>query len=67
MIAMDLASGLPRTSRGYDAVWVIVDRLIKAVYFLLIKKMYSTVRLAELYVNQIVCLRGVLMSIVSDR
>ena len=51
MIATDLVSGLPRTSRGYDAVWVIVDRLIKAVYFLLIKKMYSTVRLAELYVN----------------
>ena len=51
MIAIDVVSGLPRTFRGYDTIWVIVDRLIKVAYFLLIKKMYSTVRLAELYVN----------------
>ena len=29
MIAMDFVSGLPRTSSGYDAIWVIVDRLTK--------------------------------------
>ena len=27
MIAMDFISGLSRTSSGYDAIWVIVNRL----------------------------------------
>ena len=67
MIAMDFVSGLPRTSSGYDAIWVIVDRLTNTAHFLPVKKMYSTDRLARLYVNQIVCLYGVLVSIVSDR
>ena len=67
MIAMDFVSGLPRTSSGYDASWVIIDRLPKTAHFLPIKKMYSTVRLAKLYVNRIVCLHGVPVSIVSDR
>ena len=67
MIAMDFVSGLPRTSSGYDAIWVIVDRLTKTAHFLPIKNTYSTDRLARLYVSQIVCLHGVLVSIVSDR
>ena len=66
MIAMDFVSGLPHTSSGYDAIWVIVDRLTKTVHFLPIKMTYSTDRLAKLYVNRIVCLHEVLMSIVSD-
>ena len=67
MIAMDFVSGLPRISSGYDAIWVIVNRLTKTAHFLPIKKTYSTDRLAKLYVNRIVCLHGVPLSIVSDR
>ena len=67
MIAMDFVSGLPHTSNGYDVIWVIVDRLTKSAHFLPIKKTYSTDRLARLYVIQIVCLHGVLVSIVFDR
>ena len=67
MIAMDFVSGLPRTSSDYDAIWVIVDRLTKIAHFLPIKKTYFTDRLVRLYVNRIVCLHGVPVSIVSDR
>ena len=67
MIATDFVSGLPRTSSGYDAIWVIVDRLTKTSHFLPIKKTYSTDRLARLYVNRIICLHGIPVSIVSDR
>ena len=42
---MDFVSGLPRTSSGYDAIWVIVDRLTKTAHVLPIKKTYSTDRL----------------------
>ena len=34
MITMDFVSSLPRTSSGYDAIWVIVDRLTKMAHFL---------------------------------
>ena len=67
MIAMDFVTGLPRTTGGFDSVWVIVDRLTKSAHFLPVKKTYSTDRLARLYVNRIVCLYGVPMRIVSDR
>ena len=33
-IAMDFVSGLPRSSRGHDAIWVIVDRLTKSAHFI---------------------------------
>jgi len=36
-ITMDFVSGLPRGRGGSDAVWVIVDRLIKAAPFLAMK------------------------------
>ena len=67
MIAMDFVSGLPRTSSGYDAIWVIIDRLTKTAHFLPIKKTYSADRLARLYISRIVCLHGVPVSIVSDQ
>ncbi|GJU50660.1 putative reverse transcriptase domain-containing protein [Tanacetum coccineum] len=37
-ITMDFVSGLPRTSSGYDTIWVIVDRLTKSAHFLPMKK-----------------------------
>ena len=67
MIAMGFVSGLPCTYCGYDAIWVIVDRLTKTAHFLPIKKTYSTNRLARLYVNRIVCLHRVPVSIVSNK
>ena len=66
MIAIDFISGLPHTSSGYDAIWVIVNRLTKSAHFLP-KKTYTIDKLARLYINQIVCLHGVPESIVSDR
>jgi IS30 family transposase len=64
---MDFIVGLPRTSMGYDSIWVIVDRLTKVAHFILVKTTYSGAQLAELYMAQIVCLHDVPKKIVSDR
>ena len=66
-IAMDFVSSLPLTQRKHDSVWVIVDRLTKLTYFIPIRIDYYMDRLAELYVDEIMRLHGVSLSIVSDR
>ncbi|GJU38997.1 putative reverse transcriptase domain-containing protein [Tanacetum coccineum] len=66
-ITMDLVMKLPRSSSGYDAIWVIMDRLTKSAHFLPIRKDYKTERLARIYINEIVARHGVPVSIISDR
>ena len=65
-ITMDFVSGFPLTQRKHDAVWVIVDRLTKSTHFLSIRLDYSMDRLADLYVNEIVILHGIPISIESN-
>ncbi|CAL2265878.1 unnamed protein product [Prunus armeniaca] len=67
LITMDFVFKLPRTSKGHDGIWVIVDRLTKSAHFLPIKETYSLSRLAKLFVDEIVRLHGAPVSIVSDR
>ena len=64
---MDFVTKLPRAPKGYDAIWVVVDRLTKSAHFLPIKETYSMERLAKLYIDEIVTRHVVLLSIVSDR
>ena len=66
-ITMDFVTGLPRTQRQHDAIWVIVDRLTKIAHFLPINVEDSLEKLVELYVDEIVRLHGVTVSIVSDQ
>ena len=63
---MDFVVRLPRTRAGFDAIWVIVDKLTKSAHFLLVRTKFSLDCLAELY-NEIVRLHGVPVTIVSDR
>ena len=46
---------------------MIVDRLTKSAHFIPVRIDYSMDRLAELYIDEIVRLHGVSLSIVSDR
>ncbi|GKA70664.1 putative reverse transcriptase domain-containing protein [Tanacetum coccineum] len=64
---MDLVTKLPRSNSGYDAIWVIVDRLTKSAHFLPIHEDYKTEKLARIYINEIVARHGVPVSIISDR
>ena len=64
---MDFVVGLPKTQKGYDSIWVIVDRLTKVAHFLPVRTNYGGEKLAQLYVDNIVKLHGVPSRIVSDR
>ncbi|XP_042958074.1 uncharacterized protein LOC122293600 [Carya illinoinensis] len=60
-------SGFPKAPGGQDAAWVIIDRLSKSAHFIPVQMTYSTEKLAELYVREIVRLHGIPSKIVSDR
>ncbi|CAB4286690.1 unnamed protein product [Prunus armeniaca] len=67
---MDFVFKLPRTSRGsigHEGIWMIVDQLTKSAHFLPIKETYSLMKLAKLFVDEIMRLHGAPVSIVSNR
>jgi len=64
---MDFIVGLPRSPRGNNAIWMIVDRLTKSAHFIPFRVGQSTEALAEKYMQEIVRLHEIPVSIVSDR
>jgi hypothetical protein len=66
-ISMDFVRALPKTVKGFDSIWVIIDQLTKSAHFVLIKTGMSVATLAEIYIEQIVRLHGIPSCIVSDR
>ena len=47
---MDFIVGFPRTQKGYNSIWVVVDRLTKVAHFIPVNTTYCGARLAELYI-----------------
>ncbi|GJY41675.1 putative reverse transcriptase domain-containing protein [Tanacetum coccineum] len=64
---MDFITKLPKTSSGYDTIWVIVDRLTKSAHFLPMKENDSMDRLTRLYLKEVVSRHRMSVSIISDR
>ncbi|GKD65925.1 putative reverse transcriptase domain-containing protein [Tanacetum coccineum] len=58
-ITMDFITKLPKTSSGYNTIWVIVYRLTKSAYFLPMKETDSMERLTRLYLKEVVSRHGV--------
>ncbi|GKB86209.1 putative reverse transcriptase domain-containing protein [Tanacetum coccineum] len=66
-ITMDFITKLPKSSQGFDTIWVIVDRLTKSAHFLPIRENDPLDKLARLYLNRIVARHGIPASIIYDR
>jgi hypothetical protein len=66
-ISMDFIIGLPLTSRKFNSIWVIIDRLTKSAHFILVHTFYRAEKYAELYVSRILCLHGMSKTIIFDR
>ncbi|GJZ64555.1 reverse transcriptase domain-containing protein [Tanacetum coccineum] len=65
-ITMDFIMNFPRSSSGYDTIWVIVDRRTKSAHFLAIREDYKMKKLARLYIDEIIARHGVPVSIIFD-
>jgi len=63
---MDFIVGLQKITRTHDSIWVIVDRLTKTAHFILVHTTHTVKKYAKIYLDHIVCLHGVLKTIISD-
>ena len=66
-ISMDFIVGLPKTSKGFYSIWVIVDHLTKQAHFLPIRTEYPAICYAKLYIDHIMSFHGVPKTNISDR
>ncbi|GJX41842.1 putative reverse transcriptase domain-containing protein [Tanacetum coccineum] len=66
-ITMDFVTKLPKTSQGYDTIWVIVDRLTKSAIFTPMRETDPLDKLARMYLKEVVTRHGIPVSIICDR
>nr|GFA53224.1 putative reverse transcriptase domain-containing protein [Tanacetum cinerariifolium] len=65
-ITMDFVTKLPKSSQGYDTIWVVVDRLTKSTIFTPIKETDPMDKLARIYLKEVVTAHEIPVSIISD-
>ncbi|GKC63021.1 putative reverse transcriptase domain-containing protein [Tanacetum coccineum] len=51
-ITMDFVIQLPKSSQGYDTIWVIIDRLTKSAIFIPMKETDPMEKLARMYLKE---------------
>ncbi|GJX76356.1 putative reverse transcriptase domain-containing protein [Tanacetum coccineum] len=63
----NIATYLPKSSQGYDTIWVIVDRLTKSAIFVPMRKTDPMEKLARMYLKEVVTRHGIHVSFICDR
>ncbi|GKE06417.1 putative reverse transcriptase domain-containing protein, partial [Tanacetum coccineum] len=53
-IIMDFITKLPKSSQGYDTIWVIVDRITKSAIFVPMRETDPMEKLARMYLKEVV-------------
>ena len=66
-VTMDFITQLPKTTRGYDAIFVVIDKFTKMVHLMPTTTQATAAQTAKLYADHVWKLHGVPEVVVSDR
>ncbi|GKG13935.1 reverse transcriptase domain-containing protein, partial [Tanacetum coccineum] len=64
---MDFVTKLPKSSQGYDTIWVIVDHLTKFAIFIPMKETDPLEKLVRMYLKEVVTRHRIPVSIICNR
>nr|GEU57190.1 putative reverse transcriptase domain-containing protein [Tanacetum cinerariifolium] len=66
-IMMDFVTKLPKSSQGYDTIWVIVDRLTKSAIFMPMREKDPLDKLERMYLKEVATKHGIYVLIICNR
>ena len=63
---MDFIMSLPKSKKQNDSIFVVVDKLSKAVHLILVKSTYKELHIADMFLKEIFRLHEIPKEIISN-
>jgi hypothetical protein len=67
VVTMDFIMGFPKTGKNHDSIMVVVDKLVKASHFILLKTTHKAVDVADIFMKEVAQLHGITKTTVSNK
>ena len=56
---MEFITGLPKSKKQNDSIFVVINKLLKEVHFILVKSTYKAMNIADIFLKEIFRLHGI--------
>ena len=63
---MDFITGLPKSKKKNDSIFVVIDKLLKGGHLIPLNSTYKVVNIVDIFLNEIFRLHGIRKAIISD-
>ena len=64
---MDFITGLPKSNKQNDSIFVVIDKLSKGAHFIPMKLTYKAMNIVDIFLKDIFILHGIPKAIISDQ
>ena len=64
---MDFITGLPKSKKKNDSIFVVIDKLSNLAHFIPVKSTYKAMNIVDIFLKEIIILHWIPKVIISDR